>query len=119
MTTRLEELTDAQKNGDLRWLRPDGKHVTIEYARKVKEEIVEIVRLIQQGRIRQRTVEQIDDARATGRGRDGKSGSDRSPGAYLRVHHRLNRPSASGDATPSTGRLDSLQDGEGSTSASS
>ena len=36
MTTRLEELTDALKNGDLRWLRLDGKHVTIEYARKSK-----------------------------------------------------------------------------------
>ena len=36
MTTRLEELTDALENGDLRWLRPDGRHVTIEYARKSK-----------------------------------------------------------------------------------
>ena len=76
------------------------------------------MRLIQQGRIRQRTVEQIEDARATGRGRDGRSGPDHSPGAYLRVYHRLNRPSASGDATPSTDRPDSSEDGEGSTSAS-
>ena len=37
MTTRLEKnLTDTFKNGDLRWLCPDGKHVTIEHARKSK-----------------------------------------------------------------------------------
>ena len=34
MTTRLEELTDALENGDLRWLCPDAKHATIEQARK-------------------------------------------------------------------------------------
>ena len=61
MTTRLEELTGALENGDLWWL----------YARESKEEIVDVVRLTPQERIRQRTVEQIDDAGATGRGRNG------------------------------------------------
>ena len=34
--TSGKEMTDALENGDLRWLCPDGKHVTIEYARKSK-----------------------------------------------------------------------------------
>ena len=40
------------------------------------------MRLIPHERIRQRTVEQIDDARATGRGKGCGSGPDHSPGAY-------------------------------------
>ena len=38
-------------------------------------------------------------------------------GAYLRVYHRLNRPCASGDATPCTDCPDISEDSEGSTSA--
>ena len=109
-------MTDAQENGDLWRLRPNSKHVTNGYARESKEEIVEVVRLIPQERIRQRTVGQIDDARTTVR-RNGRSGPDHSPGAYLRVYHRLNRRCASGGATPSTDCPDSSEDSEGSTSA--
>ena len=53
-------MTDARKNGDLRWLRPDGKtQVTIECVPQVVDEIIEVVRLIPQERVQQRTVEQI------------------------------------------------------------
>ena len=67
--------------------------------------------------MRQRPVEQIDDARALGCGRNGRSGPDHSPGAYLRVYRRLNRRCASGGATPCTDCPDSSEDSEGSTSA--
>ena len=41
MTTRLgKKLTDALEKRDPRWLRPDGKHVTIEYAHKSKRRSV-------------------------------------------------------------------------------
>ena len=62
MITSGKKLIDARKNGDLRWLRPDGKtQVTIEYVPRIMEEIVEVVRLILQERVQQRTVEQIVD----------------------------------------------------------
>ena len=61
MSTRLGRTwTDVRKNGDLQWLRPDGKtQVTIEYVPKVVDEIIEVVRLIPQERVQKRTVEQI------------------------------------------------------------
>ena len=53
-------MTDVRKNGDLPWLRPDGEtQVTIEYVPNVVHEIIEVVRLIPQERVQQRTVEQI------------------------------------------------------------
>ena len=53
-------MTDARKNGDLRWLRPDGEtQVTIEHVPQVMKEIGEVVRSIQQEHAQQRTVEQI------------------------------------------------------------
>ena len=53
-------MTDARKNGDLHWLRPDDEtQVTIEYVPKVVDKIIEVVRLIPQERVQQRTVEQI------------------------------------------------------------
>ena len=83
-------MTDALENGDLWWLRTDGKHATIGYAPKSKEEIVEVVRLVPLEFIRQRLVEQIDDAATTGRGRNGRGTPDNSPEAYLREYHRFN-----------------------------
>ena len=51
-------MTDVRKNGDLRWLRPDCEtQVTIEYVPYVMDEIGEVVRLIPQERVQQRTVE--------------------------------------------------------------
>ena len=53
-------MTDVRKNGDLRWLRPDGKtQVTIQYVPKIVDEIIEVVRLIPQERVQQRAREQI------------------------------------------------------------
>ena len=51
--------------------------------------------------------------RAIGRGRTGRSVPDHSPGANLRVYHRLSRRCAGGVATPSTDRPDSSEDSEG------
>ena len=54
--------TDVRKNGDgdLRWFRPKGKaQVTIEYVPQVADEIIEVVRLIPQESVHQRTVEQF------------------------------------------------------------
>ena len=60
-------MTDVRKNGDLRWLRPDGEtQVTIEYVPQVMEDIGEVVRLIPQERVQQRTVEQIVHAPVPG-----------------------------------------------------
>ena len=51
-------MIDVSKNGDLRWLRPDGKtQVTVEYVPQVVDEIIEVVRLIPQERIQQRNVD--------------------------------------------------------------
>ena len=48
----------TRKSGDLWWLRPDGEaQVTIEYVPQVMAEIVEVMRLISQERVQQRTVE--------------------------------------------------------------
>ena len=92
MKTRLEELTDA-----LEWNRaidPTGAHSAAHRGADWW-------------------------CPSTGRGRNGRSGPDHSPGAYLRVYHRLNRPYPSGDATPRTDRPDSSEDSESSTSADS
>ena len=43
MSTSGKELTDVHKNGDLRWLRPDGKTQVIEYVPQVLDEIIEVV----------------------------------------------------------------------------
>ena len=62
MATSGKKLTDVRKNGDgdLRWLRPNGKtQVTIEYVPQAVDEVVEVVRLIPQESVQQRTVEQI------------------------------------------------------------
>ena len=62
MNTSGKKLIDVRTNGDLRRLRPDGKtQVTIEYVPQVMAEIVEVVRVIPQERVQQRTVEQIVD----------------------------------------------------------
>ena len=53
-------MTDVRKNGDLRWLRPDGEtQVMIEHFLQVMEENGGVVRLIPQERVQQRTVVQI------------------------------------------------------------
>ena len=58
VNTSGKKLTDVRKNCHLRWSRPDGKtQVTIEYVPQVMEEIVEVVRLIPQERVQQRTME--------------------------------------------------------------
>ena len=78
---------------------------------QVKEEIVEIVRLIpQRSAFGSVPWSRLTTHRATGRGRNGGSGPDHSPGAYLRVYHWLNRRCASGGATPSTDCPDSSED---------
>ena len=61
MSTRLgKELADVRKNGDLRRLRADGKtQVTVGCVPQVVDEIIEVVRLLPQERVQQRTVEQI------------------------------------------------------------
>ena len=62
LRTSGKKLTDQRKNGDgdLRWLRPNGKtQVTIEYVPQVADEIIEVVRLIPQESVHQRIVEQI------------------------------------------------------------
>ena len=55
------KLTDVRKNGNLRWLHPGGKTQVTECVLEVMEEIVEVVRLIPQKRVQQRTVEQTVD----------------------------------------------------------
>ena len=62
LRTSGKKLTDVRKNGDgdLRWLRPNGKtQVTIEHVPQVADEIIEVVRLIPQESVHQRTVEHI------------------------------------------------------------
>ena len=118
--TRCEnvwKVTDARENGDLRRLCPDAKHATIEYARKSKRRSLKSCDLIPLERIRKRTVEQIDDARATGRGRYGRSGPDHSPRAYLRAYHQLIVEVSVAMRRPCTDCPDSSEDSEGSTSA--
>ena len=113
VNTSGKELTHVRQNGDLRWLRPDGKTQVIEYVPQVVDEIIEVVRLISQERVQQRTVEQnCPRPRTTSRGRNSGNGPDHSPEAYLEAYHRPNCRCASGDATPSADHPESSEDVE-------
>ena len=113
------ELTDVRKNGDLRWLRPDGKtQVAIEYVPKVVDEIIEVVRLIPQERVKQRIVEQIVHVPVPQVVEEvAEMVQIIPPGAYIEAYHRPNRRCASGDATPSIAHPGSAKDVGSSTSA--
>ena len=91
--------THVRWNGDLLWLRPNGKtQVTIEYVPQVMEEIVDVVRLIPQECFQQRTMEQIVHTPVQQVVEEiSGSGPDHSPGAYLEACHRPNRRCASVD----------------------
>ena len=100
-----KKLIDARENGNLWWLRPDGKQVTIEYARtswrrslKLCGWFLSTCQCLRFGRTPQRVrlTSTAEDrgadcrrTRTTGRGRD--IGPDHSPEVYLREYHRPNR----------------------------
>ena len=71
-------MTDIRKNGDLPWLRPDGKtQVTIEDVPKVVDEIIEVVPT--GARSAAHRGAECPLLRTTGRGRNSGSGPDQSP----------------------------------------
>ena len=65
--------------------------MTIEYVPQVVPEIVEVVRLIPQERVHQRTVEQVVHVSAPQVVEETAEVSRPFPGAHLEAYHRLNR----------------------------
>ena len=80
------------------------------YVPKIVDEIIEVVRLIPQQRVQQRTVEQIvhvPEPQVVGR--NSGRGPDHSPGTYLESYRRPNRRCASCDATPKCSTLQTVK----------
>ena len=101
-------MIEVHKNGDLWWLRSDGKtQVTIEHVQQDMTEIVEVVRLILQERVQQRTVEQIVHVpRTTGRGRNSGSDPDYSQeGISKRIHSEFSETRRLKDLAKKTFRI--------------
>ena len=121
VNTSGKKLIDVRRNGDFWRLRPDGKtQVTTKYVLQVMAEIVEVVRLIPQERVQQRTVEQIVDVAVPQVVKEIVEVVQIIPsGASLDAYQRPNRLCASGEATPSTDHPDSSEDSGGSTTGSS